>query len=175
VASILIIENGEGVVGANSYISAADARSYVANRGLTLPAAGTGVDPVEVLLILAMDYLESLRAEYQGTKTAQTNPLQWPRVDVSIDSFSIASDEIPNELKLAQAQLACDSYSTGNLMPTGDGREVLSERVEGAVTVTYAQLGITNLQPIFTKARAMLSPLLSTGCYGGYPLVAFRV
>lgn len=166
----LTIEDGTGKAGANSYVSVADARAYAALRGLSLPAAGAPGDAaIEVLLIKACDFIEALRGEFQGAKTSKANPLQWPRTGVTVDGFELEDDEIPDILPQAQAQLACDCYarSDATLMPTGDGREVVREKVEGAVEVQYAPLGETNPQPIFTAARALLAPLLLSAISGG--------
>lgn len=157
----LTIEDGSGVAGANSYIDVATARAYAAARGLTLPAAD---GDVEALLIKAMDFIEAYRGDFQGRKTAATNPLQWPRTGVILDGYSLAEDAIPQVLKDAQAQLAIDAQNA-DLMPIGTGREIVMERVD-VVQVQYAESGSTNPQPIFTKAEALLKPLLKSGLFG---------
>jgi hypothetical protein len=155
----LTIEDGTGVAGANSYISVADAQDYADLRGLS-------VTITEALLIKACDYLEALRGDYQGEKTSGDNSLQWPRTGVTVDGFSIGTDEIPDILISAQAQLACDAYSV-DLMPRGTGREMIETTVEGAVSVKYAQSGDTAPQPDLTAARALIAPLLRTANRGG--------
>jgi hypothetical protein len=164
----LVIETGAVVAGANSYISVTDAKAYAAARGLTLPATDSAI---EVLLIKAMDYIESFRAEFQGLKTDKDNPCQWPRSGVVVDSFDVEEDEIPDLLPKAQAQLAVHAY-TQELMPVSDGREVVKERIEGAVEVNYAPLGDTAPQPWFPVAQALLDPLLDGG---GMELEVVRV
>ena len=157
----LTIEDGSGVVGANSYIDVAAARSYAVARGLALPAAD---GDVEALLIKAMDFIEAYRGDFQGLKTAATNSLQWPRTGVTLDGYPLAEDAIPQVLKDAQAQLAVDAQNV-DLMPTGTGREVVMERVD-VVQVQYTESGNTNPQPIFTKAEALLKPLFKSGLFG---------
>lgn len=157
----LTIEDGSGVAGASSYIDVAAARTYAAARGLTLPAAD---GDVEALLIKSMDFIEAYRGDFQGLKTAATNPLQWPRTGVTLDGYPLAEDAIPQVLKDAQAQLAVDAQNA-DLMPTGTGREVVMERVD-VVQVQYAESGNTNPQPIFTKAEALLKPLFKSGLFG---------
>lgn len=158
----LIIEDGTGVAGANSYIDVAAARAYAAARGAVLPAADI---EVEQLLIKAMDFIEAFRSEFQGLKSSASNPLQWPRVGVVLDGFPLGGDVIPQVLKDAQAQLAIDAQTT-DLMPTGSGKEVVMEKVD-VVQVQYAETGDTNPQPAFTKAEALLKPLLKSGLFGG--------
>lgn len=157
----LIVEDGTGVAGANSYTTVVAARAYALARGVTLSAVDSDV---EVLLIKAMDYIESLRGQYQGerTYTSVTNNLVWPRYGVYIDNAPLDYKTIPAVLKAAQAQLAMDAVST-DLMPTGSGREVIRERVEGVVEVEYNPLGITSVQPALTRAKALLAPLMMSG------------
>ena len=158
----LIVEDGTGVAGANSYIDADTARAYAAARGLSLPADDSAV---ESLLINAMDFIEAYRGQFQGRKVSATNPLQWPRVGVVLDGYPLPENVIPQALKDAQAQLAVDA-SSQELMPVGPGREVVMERVD-VVQVQYAESGVTNPQPVFTKAEALLAPLLKSGLFGG--------
>lgn len=155
----LIIEDGSVVTGANSYVSLVDAQAYATERGL-------GVTVTEAMLLEAMDYIEALRADFQGSKTYKANPLQWPRIGVVVDGFDIDVDEIPSILVQAQARLACDSATTP-LQPTADGREVLKEIVEGAVEVDYAETGNSNQQPQLTAASALLAPLLKSALVVG--------
>lgn len=157
----LIIEDGSGIAGANSYIDTATARSYATERGLTLPVADSDV---EALLIKSMDYIEAFRMEFQGLKTLPDNPLQWPRTGATLDGYPLAADSIPQVVKEAQAQLAVDAQ-TMDLMPTGTGREVVMEKVD-VIQVQYAESGNTNPQPIFTKAEALLKPLFKSGLFG---------
>lgn len=162
----ITVEDGTGVTGANSYISVVNAQAYATERGLA-------VTVTEASLIRACDYLESLRAQYQGVKTDEDQALQWPRYGAYLDGSSIDSDEIPDILPKAQAQLACDILAGTDIMPSSDGREVLSEAVEGAVSVTYAPTGVGVAQPALTAARALVDPLLST--VGGASLFTVRV
>ena len=156
----LTVEDGSLPDGANSYVSVSDTRAFATARGIVLPVADAAV---EVLLTKALDYIEALRAEFQGNKLSAAQTLQWPRSGVTVDSFPVAIDAIPDVLPKAQAQLACDVFALGTLMPTGDGRVVIEERVEGAVDIKYADHGDSNPQPQLTAARHLLAPLLLGG------------
>jgi hypothetical protein len=160
----ITVEDGSVVTGANSYATVVATKAFAAERGIDLPAVDADI---EKLLINAMDYLEGLRSEYQGSKTAKTNPLQWPRSGVVVDGFVVDTDEIPTCLVQAQMQLACDCYELGDLAPVGDGRVVVKERVEGAVEIGYADHGDSNPQPQLTAAMKLLEPLLNSGLFGG--------
>ena len=119
----LIVETGEIVENANSYVDLAYARAYATARGLALSDAD---DTLEAQLITAMDYLEALRSQYQGTKLGS---LQWPRYGVFIDGVELASDTIPKELKDAQCRLAFEVSSGVDIMPTTSGKYAKREKV----------------------------------------------
>lgn len=154
----LVVEDGSITNGANTYLSDQDFQDYASQRGLTVP--GTPAER-ESLLIQAKDYIESYRARFIGRKRDTAQSLQWPRVDAYIDGQSFPEDAIPQELKNAQAEAALEANNQ-DLMPTGDGREVIQEAVEGAVSVQYSQQNNTNPQPQLTKVHAWLNPLLSS-------------
>jgi hypothetical protein len=155
----ITVEDGSIVAGANSYISIADTRTYAAARGATLPVADADV---EILLIKAMDYLESLRDRYKGVKVSDVQPCQWPREGVMVDNFDVAADAIPACLVSAQAQAAID-VQTIPLLPVGDGREVVSESVSGAVSVTYSPGSGSAPSPVLSAVMALLNPVLRGG------------
>jgi hypothetical protein len=161
----LTVEDGTGVAGADTYASVSYTQAYAAKRGLSLPIGAGADDAIEVLLTKALDYFEANRASLQGYKTAEGQSLQYPRKDVYIDGNLVASNTIPKEVLMVQAQLACDEYATpGVLQPNSDGREIVRERIEGAIETEWAQTGDSNSQPQLTKARALIAPLLRKGC-----------
>lgn len=171
----LVVENGSGVAGANTYADDAAFQAYALARGLTLPATQT---EREVLLTFAMDYLETLRDRFKGRKTNPAQACQWPRECVVIDSGlgtyggqPIPSDAIPAELIKAQCQLAYDQSQT-DLLPTGDGRQVILEKVD-VLETHYSDTKSTVIQPVFTKANAILKPLLINS--SGFALSSVRV
>jgi hypothetical protein len=163
----LLVEDGTGVANANSYVSVASARTWVAARGFSF----TGTDSVvEQLLLLAMDLLETYRAQYRGSKTASDQSLQWPRTGATLDRELLEDDAIPPLLISAQIQLAYEAQSTV-LQPSGTGQEVLKEKV-GPIETEYVPRGMTTIRPLFNKANAFLDPLLRGG--GGYGLQTLR-
>ncbi len=152
----LIIENGTVVAGANSYVTVAEAKTYATARAENFPTDNAAV---EALLVDAMDYLEALRRQFQGTKTSTVQELQWPRLSVVIDGEDYPSDSIPKELKNAQCQLAIDSYAVGGLCPTTDGFAASKEKVD-VIEVEYALSNdATSATPTFPKADKWLEPL----------------
>lgn len=155
----IIVEDGTNVDGANSYISIEYLRDYATARGIdTIPVADADV---EVLIISAMDYIEVQGGRYQGRKTVSTQPLQFPRYPVYIDSYLIGDDEIPETLKKAQAQLCIEAISA-NLMPNVSGRLVI-EKTIGPMTTKWAESFGPDKGNSFTKVEAFLNPLFARG------------
>ena len=85
----IIVEDGSNVPNANSYASLADIRAYALNRGITLSATDSVLEP---MVFKSMDYIESVGANFQGTQT-YTAPtytaqsLQWPRSAILYQSL----------------------------------------------------------------------------------------
>lgn len=153
----LIIEDGSGKTDSNSYATVAELDSYAALRGITLTAADDAAK--EVLLIKAMDYLESLQGSYKGIKSNQYQSLQWPRYNVWIDSYYINSDSIPKDMVSAQLIAAVIVDGGGKLQPTV-APKVLSERID-TLAVTYSDSSMSNtLYPQLTSA---IGPLVDGG------------
>src|SRR3990172_1903603 len=95
----LIIETGAGIANADSYVSLSEFRAFATARGYTVPVADGGC---ESLLRKSIDYIESLRDNFKGSKLYGEGYLQWPRTDVEIDGFIVLETEIPSTLKNAQ-------------------------------------------------------------------------
>lgn len=149
----LIVEDGTGVSDANSYNSITEIRTYADLRGLSLPTEDT---EVEVLAIQAMDYLESYRGKYQGSKLSPTQPLQFPRTGVVIDGYEFEPSPLPVLLKQAHAQATAEAYET-DLLPN-PGQSVKKEKVD-VIEVEYAEQLTSAVG--FTKVENLIAPLLS--------------
>lgn len=155
----LIVEDGLGVAGADSYISLADARAILTPLGEDLNAVDA---TAEIQLRKAVVYLEAFRDQFKGLKALQANPLQWPRHSVWIDGFSVLSDEIPVELKKAQVYAAFEIEDGGNLQENTTGESIKLEEVAGAITTEFFDTGSGASLARFTRVDDALSPLLNT-------------
>lgn len=122
----IIVEDGTGVANANSYVSEAELDSYSSDRGVVIPSTSTAK---QQYLILAMDYLSSFDYQWKGKKTVDTNPLAWPRKEVSISGLLLADDEIPQALKNAQCLLVVEQTAGTLLFP-----KPVQSVIEGLVT-----------------------------------------
>lgn len=163
----LIIEDGTGVVDANSYVTLEQLATYATARGVELPAT----EPEqEVLLYNAIAYMESLA--YKGFRYTAEQSLSWPREGVIIDGWLYGSEDLPRNLLQAQMVLAVDSM-TVDLLPTivpDSVGAVVEKTVVGAVTVKYANprssdsggSGTTAGGVQLARAQALLRPLLAS-------------
>jgi hypothetical protein len=132
----LIVEDGTLVANANTYVDDAEYTAYAAARGKTI---GTNTAEREKELILAMDYIESYRKDFKGSKVSSSQALQWPRSGVYIDGYLTGSDEIPEELKRAQMEAAVLTRSM-SLLVSKNTQNIQSETL-GPMSVSYFQNG----------------------------------
>ncbi len=164
----LIVEDGSNVPDADSYISAVDFRAWADSlgEGADLPAT----DPeLEALLLNAMYPLE---AEcWLGSRTYSDQSLSFPRAGLTFDGIPIPSDSVPQQVIDAQSSLALTA-NTQNLytaIPAGSGGAVIEERVEGAVTIKYSDVGRSvTAQTVDTRATQLIHPFTcaSGGLFG---------
>lgn len=156
----LIVEDGTGKTDSQTYSTVTDLDSYASLRGITLPATEA---EKEVLLIKAMDYLESLQGMYKGIKANEFQALQWPRYNVYIDSYYVESDTIPRPLKEAQLVAAVIINGGGDLQPSVSPKVV--EKQVDTLRIRYSEGGGTN-NVFYPKLTAALRPLLGGGGSG---------
>ena len=128
--SILTIEDGSIVSGANSYITATGWDTWATNRGIT---HSHNDEKIEKAILRAMDYFESLN--FLGLKHTEDQALQWPRDRVMIDSYSVDSDEIPKEVKNAMYELTKIELDGDSPLNSQD-RQTVSEKI-GDIQVVY--------------------------------------
>jgi hypothetical protein len=159
----IIVEDGTNVPDANSYINEADFRTWADSlgEGADLPAT----DPeLEALLLNAMYVLE---AEcWKGERTYSDQALSFPRTGLYFDGQPVPGDEVPQQVIDAQSSLALTA-NTENLfttIPAGTGGAVIEERVEGAVTVKYSDVGrsVTG-ETVDTRADNLIAPFTCSG------------
>jgi len=152
----LVIEDGTEISGANSYAAHTDLATYATLRGVTLTAVEADR---EALLLKAMDALYG--RPWKGDRVTTTQELEWPRTGVYRDGQLLAYNEIPRELFYGQLALAIAAIAE-TLMPVqpaqGKG-PVIEERVEGAVTVKYANSGKVLAVAAVADAEALLKVL----------------
>ncbi len=156
----LIVEDGSIVDNATSYISLADARTYAAARGLTLPADDAAA---EAALVRAVDYMEATYyGRWQGGIVAAEQPRAWPRFPVVVENMIISASTIPAQLKAAQVEAAVAIGSGVDPLPSGTTAAVTREKV-GALETEYAAAAGNSAVPRVVAVERMLRALLNGG------------
>lgn len=145
-----MIDTDPGSPDFNSYASVGMLKSFATGRGREI----TGDS--EVMLIRAMDYLEGL--EWGGRRTDPDQPLAWPRSDAWFDDYPVPVGKVPRQVISAQCMLALEAMS-GELLSSVREAAVKSDRVEGAVTTTYAVADGDTFTPQYPAVFAVLGSL----------------
>lgn len=154
----LIVEDGSRVTGANSYVDLTAARAYVAARGGTLSAVDA---TAEIVVIKAMDYLESFDDRFKGVRYERDQALSWPRVGAVLEGWEWGSDEIPRQVIAAQCALIFEiNAGEDPLNPSAADLPVIRERVEGAVEVEYANPAVPSKVAKTQASRTLINLLL---------------
>lgn len=162
-ASSLILEDGTGVTNANAYVSATAVRAYATLRGVALPAIADP-DPVEILIIKATDYLESLA--YIMFSAVVTQALSWPRTRICHEPDP-TKFLMPTKIVNAQCQLVLEQFMNDIVLlpstPGGAaGQFVIREKVDVIETQYSERLG-TLSTPTMPAVDALLRELVVPG------------
>lgn len=165
----LVVEDGSIVSGADSYISLSDARTLAAKYGYELPSDDT---EAEAALRNGAMYIGIQEQYLCGRRVSAAQSLSFPRTGISLYGFTVGNNVIPDQVKLAQVAAAVEYGKGTDVRASSDGRITTMERVEGAVTVQYADNGITGATITITAAMDALKPLI---CGGGNNGFQFRV
>ena len=175
----LVIENGTGVSGADSYVTVAECEAYaIAYYGHSL--TGSPADK-EAALRRAVKYMDSLK--WKGAKTfGRGQSLTWPRKDVTdCEGIAIADNEIPPEVIAAQHEFArAEFQSPGILSPQSSLRDsvVNMEKID-VIQVGYDTSRITPSidasQTIVSVAMRRIACFLVNGGRVGVRMTDARV
>lgn len=157
IGSILIVEDGSIVEGANTFASDEEFKSHAIARGVKIPPTQP---ERESLLLKAMDYLFSVEGKLQGQRTTVVQELPFPREYVSARGRHIPSNQIPADIKKAQIELALQAYDS-DLLQSGSVQNVASEKL-GDLETSYFQGGAV-AHAVTEKANAYLMPYYKNG------------
>ncbi|MDB5995259.1 MAG: hypothetical protein JWP42_2395 [Pseudomonas sp.] len=136
---MLIIEDGTGVAGADSYATVADLVSYATRYGVTIPDDVVAQEALLRRSALTMDGMK-----WKGCRAGGEQALAWPRREVVIDGEIKPSNYIPARIQYGQMALAAEIY-TDDIDPVDQRKgAVILDRVEGAVTREYAVISNTS-------------------------------
>lgn len=166
----LIVEDGSIVPNANSYAALSTVKTYAALRGVVLSNDDAVLEP---MVIKAMDYIESNRANFQGNKVSELQELQFPRSMVYVDGVLIPETTIPKCLIYALCQAVMEVANDVDLLPTTTEPAIRKE-VVGPIETEYAvSLGSGGFSPELRKIDSLLKPVLNTS--SGFGLSTLRI
>lgn len=161
---VLTVEDGTGVVGADSYVTRAYYISYVND---VYSETATDDETTDAAARRAFNYLNGLK--WHGVKThgrsGQSGAI--PRDGLTdYDGNEVGSTEVPVEVMAAQCELMrVEVANPGTLSPSGTLYEaaVTMEKVD-KLQISYDQSKITasvdNLIPYVSAAMTMIAPFL---------------
>lgn len=158
----LVLEDGSGVDGANTYALEADADAYFDMRGTTAWTDSAG-DKEGALVRGTAAIDATYRARFGGYKTnGRTQALQWPRTGVyDAEGLPIASDEIPQEIIDATCEAALrELTSPGSMMPDLERDGAIKRIKADVVEIEYA--GNASATTTFSLIDGILSGLLGS-------------
>lgn len=160
----LIVEDGTGLSNANSYVSVADARTWAADRGLTLP---TDDAVLSSYLIQATDFIGSYETQFKGERTVPaTQALSWPRNCVDLFGVDLPNNVIPQQLVAAQVQAAVAITAGVVLQPNMQASDYVIREKVGPLETEYSDPNKVGLLPTLTAFENAIAPLLQGG--GGF-------
>lgn len=159
-AIVLVVETGQIVSGANSFVDLPDARTQIEALGLTLDA-----DDEKAKAQLTQGYYQlkrSYQSRLKGQLVSQEQTGIMPRLYVEVNGFNVDSDVIPQDI--INAQLAySDSINRGaDLNQTAKGQEVSSESLDGVGSKTYKSGSSSRTTPLIPAVTQWLRPYMKS-------------
>lgn len=166
----LIVEDGSIVVGADSYDTLENLAAYAVSMGLSFPITGSAeiIAAAEAAARRATSWLDgAYRSKFVGyRRMGRAQAREFPRQGAysTVPPYNtIAINEIPYELKQAEALVAAQELASPNSMTpvVNMAQQIKSVSVEGAVSVSYlTPQGPQSSVPVLTALDGILAPLL---------------
>lgn len=158
-----VVEDGTGLVNANSFTSISFADDYFTDRGETRWTEEACDEEKQVALILATDYLD-LKYQYLGiSKVPEIQALSWPREGVvSRSNFTVVdSDSVPVGIQRAAAEIALIALDQ-DIFPNvlKNAPEILSQTKSArGLSIASSFKEVVDSSPVLRKALAYIRDL----------------
>lgn len=169
----LVVEDGSGLAGAESYVSVADCAGYATARGLAFPTTDAAL--CEQALRRATAWLDDRYARrFPGARRRlRAQALEWPRVGVTdANGYSVPETEVPTEVVRATCEAAVRELASPNSLAPDLKRGGAIRAVKaGSVSVEYA--AGASASTTFQTIDDALSRLLAFG--GGGSLISGKL
>lgn len=161
-----VVEDGTSKEDANSYISVADADTYIAVFTTRTAWDEATTSAKEIALQRATQYLDNYYgARYKGTRRDQDQALMWPRIWAKdLDGFTFPCDELPACLVNATAEVADRIVDGDNpLADQSDTAKIRSQKtVVGPIEESVEYIGGMELGKKYPNVEGILRPILTT-------------
>lgn len=161
----LVVETGEGLADAESYLSVSDCTAYDAAHNAVAAWASADTAARERALRLATQYLEvEFNQRWLGERLTETQRLAWPRTGVELDGQLVEDGTLPRALLDATAELAVRAVS-GSLMPDiSEPGSIAAESVKvGPIETSTTYVGGKSQTPDMRIVRRLLRGLVTGG------------
>ncbi len=159
-AIVLVVETGQIVAGANTFVDLPDARTQIEALGLTLDT-----DDEKAKAQLTQSYYQlkrSYQSRLKGQLVSKEQTGIYPRLYVEANGFEVYSDVIPQDIINAQLAYA-DSINRGaDLNQTAKGQEVSSESLDGVGSKTYKSGSNSRTTPLVPAVTQWLQPYMKS-------------
>lgn len=143
-------------VGTNSYIDAAQADAYFADRLRADAWTNATPDQKDDALVTAAAFID--RQAFKGAITSETQALAWPRAGVhDQEGRAVNQSTVPQAVKDAQAEMALALLKED--LTEDDGSKGVRRLRAGSVEVEYA--GAAPARKLPDIVRAILVPFLT--------------
>ena len=151
------VEDGTGVVGANSYITLAFADEYHEDRGQLTWVALSILDR-QRFLVRSSDYIDKrFGRRFRGFRQTKSQGLEWPRLD-AFDDDDYVLDVIPSQLEKATAEYALRAIDNLQLAP---------DNTDTGVDATFTKIGPIEIENTIKKSGG--SSIIASNSLTDYP------
>jgi len=131
-----VVDDGTGLSTSNAYVSVAEADAYFTESTTLWGGTNLAKERAIVRATRAIDLMGVNK--FLGTKLVETQALAWPR-DGAYDRDGIELTGLPVYLKRAVFEAALQELVEENATMPNTSQQVVMERVEGAVQVSYSE------------------------------------
>lgn len=166
----LIVEDGTGVAGAESYVGVAEMDDYSAKHGITAwPSGSTSaiIKQKEIALRRSAQYIDGhYGPEFPGRRGSSVQTLLWPRTGAALaDGTPIPENSVPACIRNAQFEVAGLAVAGVELTVTTEAGPVLKRKKTDVLEKEWFE-GTVDRAPVFGSVDAALSPLFGAETSG---------
>ena len=160
----LVVEDGTGLTNADSYLSEADADTYVAAHGAdAVWTAALTADKEEALRLATQALDAQYGGQWRGLRANDTQALDWPRENAEDDDgYAIDDESVPTALEHACAELAVKEVNGDTLVAdlTNPGAVKRELRKVGPITKEDEYVGGKSQIKSYRLVEMLLRPLI---------------